>query len=46
MNYPEACQLARELGAGDFRCVHVSHIMPWTLPNLGTDGECFVLGRD
>jgi phosphoribosyl 1,2-cyclic phosphate phosphodiesterase len=46
MNYPEACRLAAELGAGDFRCVHISHIMPWSLPRLGTDGECFDLGPE
>jgi phosphoribosyl 1,2-cyclic phosphate phosphodiesterase len=46
MNYPEACHLAAELGAREFRCVHMSHIMPWTLPNLGMDGECFELGPD
>lgn len=46
MNYPEACHLAAELGAGDFRCVHISHIMPWSLPHLGMDGEYFDPGPD
>jgi phosphoribosyl 1,2-cyclic phosphate phosphodiesterase len=41
MNYREACSLAEELRAKDFRCVHLSHIMPWRLPHLGQDGECF-----
>lgn len=41
MNYQEACDLAALLGAGDFRCVHLSHLMPWDLPHLGSDGETF-----
>ncbi|MCQ8893386.1 MAG: MBL fold metallo-hydrolase [Methanolinea sp.] len=41
MNYKEACELARELHAGDFRCVHISHLVPWDLPHLGKDGETF-----
>lgn len=41
MNYKEACDLARTLGAGDFRCVHQSHHLPWGLPHLGCDGETF-----
>ncbi len=41
MNYQEACELAALLGAGDFRCVHISHLMPWGLPHLGCDGETF-----
>ncbi|MCU0632380.1 MAG: MBL fold metallo-hydrolase [Methanolinea sp.] len=41
MNYQEACDLARDLDAVDFRCVHQSHHMPWDLPHLGTDGETF-----
>ena len=42
MNYEEACELAGELGAADFRCVHLSHHVPWGLPNLGRDREEFV----
>lgn len=42
MNYQEACDLAVYLGAAEFRCVHMSHHMPWDLPNLGTDGETFL----
>jgi phosphoribosyl 1,2-cyclic phosphate phosphodiesterase len=41
MNYLDACTLAQELGPEDFRCVHMSHLMPWDLPHLGTDGEAF-----
>lgn len=41
MNYQEACDLAALLGAGDFRCVHLSHLIPWDLPHLGSDGETF-----
>jgi phosphoribosyl 1,2-cyclic phosphate phosphodiesterase len=37
----EACALAAELGAGDFRCVHMSHLLPWDLPHTGRDGETF-----
>lgn len=42
MNYQEACDLAGLLGAGDFRCVHMSHTMPWDLPHLGIDGETII----
>ncbi len=41
MNYGEACNLAGELGVGEFRCVHMSHLMPWDLPFCGRDGESF-----
>ncbi|MEM2123988.1 MAG: MBL fold metallo-hydrolase [Methanolinea sp.] len=41
MNYEEACALAEELGVADFRCVHMSHLVPWDLPHLGRDGEEF-----
>jgi phosphoribosyl 1,2-cyclic phosphate phosphodiesterase len=41
MNYLEACSLASRLAPADFRCVHTSHILPWGLPHLGTDGETF-----
>jgi len=42
MNYEEACELARDLRAADFRCVHASHLVPWDLPHLGRDREEFV----
>lgn len=41
MNYKEACQLAAELNVENFRCVHISHMIPWNLPNLGIDFETF-----
>ena len=41
MNYRDALDLAETLEVKDFRCVHISHNMPWDLPNLGTDGESF-----
>jgi phosphoribosyl 1,2-cyclic phosphate phosphodiesterase len=37
MNYQEACDLAGELDARTFRCVHLSHLMDWDLPFLGKD---------
>ncbi|KUG21201.1 MAG: MBL fold metallo-hydrolase [Methanomicrobiaceae archaeon] len=43
MNYPEACALAAEVGARDFRCVHMSHLVPWDLPHAGTDMERLLL---
>ena len=41
MNYDEACALADNLDVGDFRCVHMSHTIPWDLPHTGKDGEVF-----
>jgi len=41
MNYLDACTLAQQLTPEDYRCVHLSHLMPWDLPHLGTDGETF-----
>jgi len=41
MNYEEACNLADKLNAKDFRCVHMSHRVPWDLPHAGYDGEVF-----
>lgn len=41
MSYEEACQLATDLNAGDFRCVHMSHAIRWDLPHIGKDAECF-----
>ncbi len=41
MNYGEACALAGDLGVREFRCVHMSHLMPWDLPNTSRDGDTF-----
>ena len=41
MNYVDACRLAADTGARDFRCVHMSHAIPWDLPHTGKDGEWF-----
>ncbi len=41
MNYEEACQLATDLEARDFRCVHMSHAINWDLPHIGKDGDLF-----
>ncbi|MDD1672994.1 MAG: MBL fold metallo-hydrolase [Methanomicrobiales archaeon] len=43
MNYEEACNLSRELGARDFRCVHLSHLVSWDLPHLGRDSDTWIL---
>jgi phosphoribosyl 1,2-cyclic phosphate phosphodiesterase len=39
MNYQEASDLAGESGAREWRCVHLSHLIPWDLPHLARDGE-------
>lgn len=41
MNYLDACTLAQQLEPQEYRCVHMSHLMPWDLPHCGTDGETF-----
>ncbi len=41
MNYLDACMLADSLGAKDFRCIHVSHMMPWEYPHLAGDSDVF-----
>jgi len=41
MNYLDACTLAGRLAPADFRCVHMSHMIPWDLPHTGKDGETF-----
>jgi len=41
MNYLDACTLAESLHPNVFRCVHISHVMPWEYPHLGFDGEVF-----
>jgi phosphoribosyl 1,2-cyclic phosphate phosphodiesterase len=40
MNYGEALQMAREAGPREFRFVHLSHLISWSLPHLARDGEC------
>ena len=40
MNYQEARELAGETGAREWRCVHLSHLMPWDLSHLARDGDC------
>jgi len=41
MNYLDACTLAGRLAPKDFRCVHMSHMLPWDLPHTGKDGDVF-----
>jgi len=41
MNYLDACTLAQQLEPQEYRCVHMSHLMPWDLPHCGKDGETF-----
>lgn len=41
MNYLDACMLARRLDPKEYRCVHLSHLIPWELPHTGKDGEIF-----
>jgi phosphoribosyl 1,2-cyclic phosphate phosphodiesterase len=41
MSYEEACQMAIDLNAVEFRCVHMSHAIRWDQPHIGKDGECF-----
>lgn len=41
MNYLDACTLAGQLAPADFRCVHMSHMIPWDLPHTGKDGDIF-----
>jgi phosphoribosyl 1,2-cyclic phosphate phosphodiesterase len=40
MNYAEAMELAGEAGPRETRLVHLSHLIPWSLPHLARDGEC------
>lgn len=39
MNYQEASDFAGEASPRDWRCVHLSHLIPWDLPHLARDGE-------
>ena len=41
MNYLDACTLAQRLDPDEYRCVHLSHLIPWELPHLGVDGDVF-----
>lgn len=41
MNYADACMLAERLKPKDFRCIHLSHYIPWDLPHIGYDGDEF-----
>lgn len=41
MNYLDACMLADRLKPKDFHCVHQSHLLPWDLPHLASDGDIF-----
>jgi phosphoribosyl 1,2-cyclic phosphate phosphodiesterase len=41
MNYLDACMLADRLAPKEYRCIHISHIMPWEYPHLAYDGEEF-----
>jgi phosphoribosyl 1,2-cyclic phosphate phosphodiesterase len=41
MNYLDACMLADRLAPKEYRCIHISHIMPWEYPHLAYDGEKF-----
>ena len=43
MNYAEACIFARSIRARDYRCIHMSHMMPWNLPHAGIDMETFLI---
>jgi phosphoribosyl 1,2-cyclic phosphate phosphodiesterase len=42
MNYQDALLLAKRLRASDYRCVHMSHHIPFKTPHTGSDGECFL----
>lgn len=41
MNYLEACTLAEHLKPKEYRCIHISHVMPREYPHLASDGDCF-----
>ncbi|HZD43779.1 MAG TPA: MBL fold metallo-hydrolase, partial [Methanomicrobiales archaeon] len=43
MNYAEACHLAESLSVSEWRTVHMSHLMPFSLPHQGMDMEEFLL---
>jgi len=41
MNYAEAIRFARDVGAKDYRCTHMSHMVPPDMPHAGYDMETF-----
>ncbi|NMB80057.1 MAG: MBL fold metallo-hydrolase [Methanomicrobiales archaeon] len=41
MNYLDACMLAQQQKPKDFRCIHLSHFIPWDLPHTSRDGDVF-----
>ncbi|WOX58191.1 MBL fold metallo-hydrolase [Methanoculleus receptaculi] len=41
MNYAEAVRFAADVGAKDYRCVHMSHLVPPGMPHAGYDMEKF-----
>ncbi|PKL63130.1 MAG: MBL fold metallo-hydrolase [Methanomicrobiales archaeon HGW-Methanomicrobiales-2] len=41
MNYAEAIRFARDVGAKDYRCTHMSHMVPRDMPHAGYDMETF-----
>jgi phosphoribosyl 1,2-cyclic phosphate phosphodiesterase len=42
MNYRDACRIAEHLSSRDYRCVHMSHMIPWDTAHTGKDGETFL----
>jgi len=41
MNYAEAVRFVRDIGPRDYRCVHMSHLVPPDMPHAGYDMETF-----
>ncbi|HQN91058.1 MAG TPA: MBL fold metallo-hydrolase [Methanoculleus sp.] len=41
MNYVEAVRFAHDVGARDYRCVHMSHLVPPGMPHAAYDMETF-----
>jgi phosphoribosyl 1,2-cyclic phosphate phosphodiesterase len=41
MNYLEAVRFVSDVGAKDYRCVHMSHLVPPGMPHAGYDMETF-----
>jgi phosphoribosyl 1,2-cyclic phosphate phosphodiesterase len=46
MNYLDACTLADRLTPKEYRCIHISHVMPWEYPHLARDGDVFDFARN
>jgi phosphoribosyl 1,2-cyclic phosphate phosphodiesterase len=40
MNYEDALRMAAEAKPAEYRLVHLSHLIPWSLPHIARDGEC------